>query len=506
MPEVHVTGSVFTEEPPGPEEPRPLSGARYELWYLGKNGVGSETAVRPVLDGVGGTGNPVAGYLDENGAYSLDFIYPQKYQLPDGTEWEGCAPSAVIYLRSYACTPTHLWLKIFPKNEDVSIVVRDDTSPEEALAATVPLGTFFDRTSDRFHSSEPAAFAYRGAQNVRQVVGDSSGIGDIEIVLSNEGESHYRPLTGLVTLDETVVNSSTTEHEVGHSFLHDLYGIDFFDYYENCNPHYLTEVSSEKCAWGEGWAQFIALAAEKTSVHTHSDGNVVDLEDCGQCKAGGAVEGRVAGALWDLVDDTPDEKRNGFTDQVHYAIGEVISVVREAEPKTIDEFWTAWSSAHEQSRFSDRNVMFLNTLLYSGLLDAEQADTVGEWTDVVCADCVNGGAMRSNPPPYSKKPSVTWDLNKGLPAVLGGAGVYDVWVHIPAAADDQDPSATYDFKGGQQRETWRIDQTQHSGWIPLVTSAYMDSQDRYSLILSHDRDEMSTRLSADAVMVVRSHL
>ena len=116
-------------------------------------------------------------------------------------------------------------------------------------------------------------------------------------------------------------------HEIGHRYRHNALGVWFFAdifSYLNCMQHYMFSLmSNQHCAWSEGWADYFALivnsqfSANDWCFDYQDFGpcsqNSHDLENqgCGDANAamgavGDFVEGRIAGALWDITDGHDD--------------------------------------------------------------------------------------------------------------------------------------------------------------------------------------------------------
>jgi hypothetical protein len=98
------------------------------------------------------------------------------------------------------------------------------------------------------------------------------------------------------------------QHEMGHAVMFNVYA----GYWPipPCPPeHFIGVASNSACAWTEGWADFWPLAVNNDPFFQWHDGTWEYLEDPFQLppfQDGDQVEGRVAGALWDLI-DTPND-------------------------------------------------------------------------------------------------------------------------------------------------------------------------------------------------------
>ncbi|MFC8273239.1 hypothetical protein ACFUJR_12050 [Streptomyces sp. NPDC057271] len=510
-PQVNVTGSVLTKDPEGPEDSRALSGARYELWYRGKAGAGTAVEWRPVKDGVGGSGNPVTGHLNEAGEYNLNFIYPQDYKLPDdGTLWEGCEDSGTRYLNSHACAASDIVLRVYARNSDDSALVRAIDGTDGA-AANVELGRFFERApgNDVHFSDEPAAFAYRAIHNVRDLKVSNSAVLPVTIQLNDSGDNRYSFLTRIANLDKDYAAYSTAEHEVGHALEHYLQGTGLVGA-PDCNPHNFHAPSNQECARQEGFATFVAVAAEHSPgmdpLYVSTEG-AANVERCtvqgtgspypSSCFGGSNVEGRVAAALWDLYDSTsaPVESERGFTDYSENSLDVIAATWAAAKPRAFDDFEKAWTAA---GHVNDKKTMFLNTLSYAKLVDSAVADTTGSWSSESCgiASCVGANVLRSNRQATDSPSSVVWNVNVAL-----SKGVYDLWVNIPVAGEDA--AAVYQVTTATGTAHLTVDQQQGPGWIKIGGTEGLAFDDLQSLqvTLSNGSSTPYADLVADGLLI-----
>jgi hypothetical protein len=131
-------------------------------------------------------------------------------------------------------------------------------------------------------------------------------------------------------------------HEYGHHVMYSLYG-----YIPPCmTEHYMRMQSNSTTAWAEGWANFFPLIVfndptfELGINETHY--YPYNLETPHWCSAGwddgDEVEGRVAGALWDIF-DSDDDGYDILDDGFH----RVWNITRDQNPDTFQEFWDAWN-------------------------------------------------------------------------------------------------------------------------------------------------------------------
>jgi hypothetical protein len=108
----------------------------------------------------------------------------------------------------------------------------------------------------------------------------------------------------------SALSNDTVVHELGHHVMYNKTGQWYVD--PACFEHHMFSVESPECAWFEGWANFFALAVNGNRCYDFDEfacGNgSVDLENHTRNDNpalfpwGDTVEGRVAGALYDLMD------------------------------------------------------------------------------------------------------------------------------------------------------------------------------------------------------------
>lgn len=514
-PHVTVYGQVVTTIHTG--EARPLSRARYELWYKGKDGTHESTVqFRPVLDRVDAsgkpTGSPVRGYLDANGSYALNFVYPQNYG-----SWFGCAPTNQPFLRSTACADDDLMLRIYAENPDKSVEVRNEGffKPVE-LAHTSRLGFFSARNSPTDFAISAVARAYRGVYDVKDLAGGR--LQAVPVTMYNRvplgttpPRTSYNPLTGNLSVYPDEAGWYTLQHETAHSLLHDLWGATYAAIPTNCGPHEFHKPSNEACALDEGFANFVATAATRRSdgseparLHLDNASQYFDLEDCsfadsvtsGNCQRGEKVEGNIAATLWDLLDNTPNESsKTGFKDTADYTFNDIVTVIDNAETKTAAAFWGAWKTAHP----NDIDILFRNSLFYTGIADDEDqtSQSSGTWTSEQCSalnsECVGEGYLRSAGSPSA----MTWDLRT---STLEDNN-YEIWVHLPGDSDQRDPAATYTVHSPDGDVEVTLDQSVHGGWVHLPGAFELDSSAEFAATISVRGGPSGGELAADGVLV-----
>lgn len=160
--------------------------------------------------------------------------------------------------------------------------------------------------------------------------------------------NHYN---GAVYLTETgAKRPETVVHELGHQYMDNLIGLSK----SGCGTHYVNKASTQNCAWEEGWADFLPLVINGTTIFYG-----YDMENTGSdWDKGDAVEGQVAASLWDMVDtanDGLDTKSTDFSNvyRVMYSNGSL---------RTFSDFWKAWLSNGKDPSFID--CLRQNTIYY----------------------------------------------------------------------------------------------------------------------------------------------
>jgi hypothetical protein len=174
--------------------------------------------------------------------------------------------------------------------------------------------------------------------------------------------------------DDQIRSEDTPEHELGHHYMFTATGGmngGYWNASQDCWGHTYFTSTNAGCAWSEGWADFFALAVNgnpcydfdtvanapcagapdsdyyNTETHSRTD-------NCAVSTCGDAVEGRVAGALWDFYDSTSD----GF-DVVNHGFAPIWS--KMACPHGVTDlraYWNAWTL----DRHNSVKALFQNTI------------------------------------------------------------------------------------------------------------------------------------------------
>ncbi|WP_316569123.1 hypothetical protein [Neobacillus sp. YIM B06451] len=148
--------------------------------------------------------------------------------------------------------------------------------------------------------------------------------------------AHYK-LGGKIYLNDRSANSkNTTIHELGHNYMYNLYGGDYPP--RDCSSgHWNSGESEPGCAWTEGWAHFLSLYMNNSSVYTYTDGSTWNAENTSTYPTGDDCEGRVAGALWDVYDSVND----GY-DTYSYSFSSIYKAMYYTVNDTLKGWWNDW--------------------------------------------------------------------------------------------------------------------------------------------------------------------
>jgi hypothetical protein len=171
--------------------------------------------------------------------------------------------------------------------------------------------------------------------------------------------------------DRSVLSEDTVVHEAGHHYMWNQTG--WWLWWDiTCYNHEIFSQETERCAWSEGWADFLPL--------------VVNGDPCydfgaGPCGAGGGafenlemrsrndfppsfpwgdtVEGRVAGALYDLYDSANE----GF-DSATFGFAPLTSIAFQAPHEDrFSTFWESWKDSGQNQHDAVRAI-YQNTIDY----------------------------------------------------------------------------------------------------------------------------------------------
>ncbi len=163
-------------------------------------------------------------------------------------------------------------------------------------------------------------------------------------------------------------------HEAGHMFMINANGF----WYTGCTTHYVFTASDEKCAYTEGWADVLPLFVNGDQCYDKSainpcqgepDVSYYNLEvhsridNDPKFQRGDQVEGRVAGALYDLFDDN-----NEGTDMIYTDFGPIAHIVLgRTQYETFSDYWGSWIGTHPQTIATAGFTLWWNTINYANI-------------------------------------------------------------------------------------------------------------------------------------------
>jgi len=193
----------------------------------------------------------------------------------------------------------------------------------------------------------------------------TAGPGRVEWANDSTHGTHYHTGGNIHLTGEDKLSPFVVIHEYGHGVMYTVYGNWFPD--TNCpSPHYMNRESHENCAWTEGWADFFAIWVQGDPTYRWPSGASLNLETptwgTANWDAGEKVEGRVAGALWDIVDTTDEgyDVYSGGGSRIWYTL-------YNHNNNTFLEFWNSWKSRGYNSE-SVVWCIYQNTITWSGTI------------------------------------------------------------------------------------------------------------------------------------------
>ena len=165
-----------------------------------------------------------------------------------------------------------------------------------------------------------------------------------------EAWEHYH-ITGFYAQEIHIPNIDVARspdvilHEYGHHVMWYAYGGAFPTSF--CpDPHYFSRISHVNYAWTEGWANIVPLVVLDDPVYTRRNRFSVNLETPDRQTLnwddGDAVEGRVAGALWDIYDASPDYD-DGY-DKFGEGFLEIWNPFERQNDNNFSQFWAEYQT------------------------------------------------------------------------------------------------------------------------------------------------------------------
>ncbi|GEM_PF-5453805 len=307
------------------------------------------------------------------------FIYNSRTMDPIGfTETSGNPDPGKFSITIENPYPDGIRIGVKPQSPGRAVVLQGDTSQYEWLYAptwTVPLGinqlnvpdqeleidwdNYLDfRSAFRIYETITNDVWNRGAQFFLQYASEGPHYQPPIVTVyypSATGDIFYDPLDKVIHVanEDHTRALDMVQHEYGHRVMHKLYndgqfpGIDFRD-----PNHQIFSKTNTSAAFGEGWADFFPLVVQKEAIYEYGNGNQLGLDDptwnSPGWDIGEDVEGRVAGALWDIIDRNnsqyvwvdDDYSNNTFA----FANGPFMSIWEQliVNPANFDNYWIGW--------------------------------------------------------------------------------------------------------------------------------------------------------------------
>ncbi|WP_250002869.1 hypothetical protein [Actinoplanes sp. M2I2] len=150
-------------------------------------------------------------------------------------------------------------------------------------------------------------------------------------------------------------------HELGHGVMDDVYEDNMPPSEQPaCRTHFVTRQSGPICAWVEGFADWYGTAVLNNPDISGGRGNI-ETATWGTpgWDNGDQVEGRVAGALWDLVDTADDG-----TDTYNDSLTNVWDTFLNARVTTFAGYWATRGQENKQVGDPALGSLFQNTIDY----------------------------------------------------------------------------------------------------------------------------------------------
>lgn len=162
------------------------------------------------------------------------------------------------------------------------------------------------------------------------------------------------------------LSSDTVIHEAGHHYMYNTTG--WWLWWDiPCYGHNLFGQEDTNCAWSEGWADFFPLVANGDPCYDFGAGPCTGIADQdhynlethnrndnqAQFPFGDSVEGRVAGALYDLW-DTANEP---IYDNATFGFDPIADTVFQAPHEdTFRKFWDSWKTSGQNKHHAVRAI------------------------------------------------------------------------------------------------------------------------------------------------------
>lgn len=247
---------------------------------------------------------------------------------------------------------------------------------------------------------------------------ETSGPSTVQWKISSTDGTYYSRGGNVHLKGDDPLSKTVVGHEYGHNIMWTIYGAWMPTTY--CpSPHYIQYFSHVNCAWTEGWANFITIAVNNEPVYYWASGSTLNLENptwtTPNWDDGDGVEGRVAGAMWDML-DSANEGDDQWTEG---NLVDLWDTIYHQNDSNFSEYWSAWlARGHDNSSagpimslyqstieyrngpanddFADANVISGNASGYSHInLNTTGATTQGNDPETQCGSTANPKQSRS---------------------------------------------------------------------------------------------------------------
>lgn len=174
--------------------------------------------------------------------------------------------------------------------------------------------------------------------------------------------------------DDWTSSGDIVVHEVGHHYLYNMTGGWLWNN-PYCYEHYMFREEDADCAWSEGWADFLPLVVNGDPCYDFDTGpcsgepeerhynleshNLYDPPPPPSSDRGDLVEGRVAGALYDLFDTANED-----FDSDYFGMAPLTEAVFQGPfEESFFDFWESWKAA-SHSQHNAVRTFYQNTIDY----------------------------------------------------------------------------------------------------------------------------------------------
>jgi hypothetical protein len=169
--------------------------------------------------------------------------------------------------------------------------------------------------------------------------------------------------------ESSVLSSDIVVHELAHHIMFNKTNQWLWDEF-SCYEHYIFQSELPQCAWSEGWANFLPLLVNNDVCLDFElgpcDGLYYDMENHNRndnpsdFEWGDDVEGRVAGALYDLIDSNNEDP---FYDTADWSFDMIIDIALVGNGKdTLTEFWAGYLGGDKHNGIKS---IYQNTINYN---------------------------------------------------------------------------------------------------------------------------------------------